>query len=145
MDIVKKTTHIYSRLILNYKRLHYQTQWVAFPDITTTLSGLGVRANRGQPHYTLPAIRSENKLEVVMNCFDIAMYLDTEYEARRVIPKESKDLQSAYGDQINNFVQSRMLPLLLPTVKNIIQEGRDRDVWNAVMFQKFGMDARFFL
>ncbi|KAJ7880798.1 hypothetical protein B0H14DRAFT_2706681 [Mycena olivaceomarginata] len=48
------------RFILNYKRLHYRTVWVEFPDVEATLRGIGAPPSAtkpdGRPIYCLPVI-----------------------------------------------------------------------------------------
>lgn len=51
-----------SRLILNYKALPYDTQWVKHDEIESTLSAIGIPANdmslpSAKAAYTVPAIR----------------------------------------------------------------------------------------
>ncbi|OBZ65471.1 hypothetical protein A0H81_14597 [Grifola frondosa] len=49
-----------TRFVLNYKRLSYHTEWIAYPDIGNVLSSAGVPPTRSTaPLYTVPAIIDE--------------------------------------------------------------------------------------
>lgn len=72
-----------TRFALNLKGVHYRTQWVDMPDITSVRQGLGVPANRtlpdGTPYHTLPVIQDPAAGKVLGDSFEIATYLDSAY------------------------------------------------------------------
>lgn len=74
-----------------------------------------------------------------MNSSEIVTYLETEYDGlRRVLPKDSKDVQMSYVGEIDKNVTAKMMPMVIPTAMNIFQEGRERDAYMMDGEQKLG-------
>ncbi|OAL36631.1 hypothetical protein AYO20_03963 [Fonsecaea nubica] len=72
------------RLMLNYKRIPYQTIFVEFPDIEPTLKGLGIAPSSGtssssQIKYTVPAIHHVSSNTSMMESGAIAQFLESTY------------------------------------------------------------------
>lgn len=125
--------------------LHYQTEWVAYPDIGDTISRFGLLANHEEPFYSLPVLRSESRLEVIMNVPEILAYLETEYDGmRRVFPRGSKAIQMSYVDFIDRNVTLKMMPMVVPTSGNILEDG-ERDAYLRDKERKLGVFLDLFL
>jgi len=124
--------------------LHHQTEWVAYPDISDTISRFGLLANQEEPFYSLPVLRSESRLEVIMNVPEILAYLETEYDGmRRVFPRGSKaDQIMSYVDFIDKNVTTKMMPMVIPTNANILQEGPERDAYLRDKERKLGVKVQ---
>lgn len=119
--------------------LHHHTEWIAYPDISDTISRFGLLANQEEPFYSLPVLRSESRLEVIMNVPEILAYLETEYSGmRRVFPKGSKHIQMSYVDFIDKHVTAKMMLMTIPTTANALQEGRERDTYLRDRERKLG-------
>jgi glutathione S-transferase len=90
------------RFNLIYKRIPFETVWVAFADVESVSKehGFAPTSTRpdGSPHYTLPAIRDQETGRAVTDSFAIAQYLDEKYPARPVIPSGTESLQTAFVD-----------------------------------------------
>jgi len=99
MTFFIKLTH--QRYSLNYKGLPYNTVWIEYPDVESTLRTAGVPSTAiksdGMPMYTLPAIVDPNTGVAIAESFLIAQYLDKTYTDKPIlIPKGTKMLQGAF-------------------------------------------------
>ncbi|KAJ7257055.1 hypothetical protein C8J57DRAFT_1074731 [Mycena rebaudengoi] len=110
------------RFILNYKRLPYRTVWVDFPDVESTLRGIGAppsakRAD-GRPIYTLPVIvdptRNPKAPQILSNTNNIAEYLEACYPARPVFPEGTRAMQSLFVKYIQEVFVKPLLPIMVP-------------------------------
>ncbi|RLL97329.1 hypothetical protein CFD26_104383 [Aspergillus turcosus] len=95
-----------TRYALNFKQVHYQTEWVELPEVATMRKRLGLAANRvlpdGSPFYTLPIIRDTATGELLGDSFDIALYLDRlNPEGPRLFPPSTIGLISAFNSQVD--------------------------------------------
>jgi glutathione S-transferase len=88
------------RLNLTYKRISYETVWVALADVKAVSEehGFAPTSTRpdGSPHYTLPAIRDQDTGKAVSESFEIAKYLDQQHAARPLIPSGTEAQQAAF-------------------------------------------------
>ena len=94
------------RYALNFKGVHYQTEWVELPEIASVRKELGVAPNRtfkdGSPFYTLPIIKDPSTGEIVGDSFEIALYLDKTYtNAPSLFPPSTIGLQAAFNVQVD--------------------------------------------
>ncbi|KAK6373701.1 hypothetical protein LTS17_008194 [Exophiala oligosperma] len=46
-----------ARLVLNYKKIPYETEWTEYPDLRVKLGRTGLAPNEAGPAYTSPAVR----------------------------------------------------------------------------------------
>jgi glutathione S-transferase len=88
------------RVVLNYKRIPYCTEWVEYPDIGAVSQKLGIKPTSkrkdGSPLYTLPAIYDPSTDTYIAESFAIAEYLEKTYpDAPSVFPNETAALQKA--------------------------------------------------
>ncbi|TFK65922.1 hypothetical protein BDN72DRAFT_844970 [Pluteus cervinus] len=110
------------RFILNHKRLMYRTQWVQFPDVETTLRGIGALPSSwrsdGRPVYALPAIvdptLDPSSPKVLSNLNQIVEYLEATYPARPVFPEGSRALQGLFVWHIQEIFVKPLLPIMIP-------------------------------
>ncbi|KAK3344514.1 putative glutathione S-transferase [Lasiosphaeria hispida] len=78
-----------TRLLLNYKGLHYTTEWLEYPEIRTRLEK-HVLPNRDDTPYTIPTIRFPDGT-YVMGGFQIAKEINERYPEPRFLV-ESRSL-----------------------------------------------------
>lgn len=108
---------LFDRYALNFKGVHYRTEWVDLPDVTAVRKKLGAEPNRvhmdGSAFYTLPVIQNTSTGEVVGDSFDIALYLDKICpEGPTLIPDATIGLQAAFNVQVDAiFTQHTFLAL----------------------------------
>ncbi|THU75114.1 hypothetical protein K435DRAFT_881599, partial [Dendrothele bispora CBS 962.96] len=93
---------------LNFKGVHYKTEWVDLPDVPSVRKGLGVDPVRkhqdGSPFYTLPIIKDPSTGELVGDTFDIALYLDKTYPNSGpgpLFPPSTIGLHAAFNAQVD--------------------------------------------
>lgn len=123
-------TYISSRFILNYKRLHYRTVWVEFPDVEATLRGIGAPPSStkpdGRPIYCLPVIvdptRNSKAPHILSNAHTIAEYLEASYPARPVFPEGSRALQTLFVHYIEEVLAKPLLPIMVPLTHDRLPE-----------------------
>lgn len=113
---------IFSRFILNYKRLRYRTVWVEFPDVEATLKSIGAPPSAlrsdGRPVYSLPIVvdptRNPMSPEILSNTNHIAEYLEAAYPARPVFPEGSRAVQILFVHYIQEVFAKPLLPIMVP-------------------------------
>ncbi|KAH9475896.1 Glutathione S-transferase-like protein ustS [Psilocybe cubensis] len=98
------------RLVLNYKKLQYRTEWCSTTAIEATCKPLGIPPTGikpdGTPHFTLPAIidRTDPSHPIYLSdSLPIIEYLENTYPSapgRELFPAHTKAFQSIF----NNFV-----------------------------------------
>ncbi|KAL2209991.1 hypothetical protein CC79DRAFT_1365405 [Sarocladium strictum] len=82
------------RLILNYKRIPYETVFVEFPDIERTLQSFSIPPHEGGKHkYTVPAIKHVPSDTYIMDSSSIAAFLETTYPEPAIVPASSGPAQ----------------------------------------------------
>ena len=126
------------RFILNYKRLHYRTIWIEYPDLEGTLRAIGAPpalVKNGRPTYALPVIvdplRSVSSPAILSNANAIAEYLETTYPARPVYPEGSRALQSLFVHFIQEVFAKPLLPILVPLSHQRLSERSQAHVGGA--------------
>lgn len=81
-------THLSAgRLVLNFKRLEYETRWVPTTEIESVCKSLNIpptgKKPSGDPHYTLPALidytQSSSKPKIISDSTPIIQYLEHTY------------------------------------------------------------------
>ncbi|KZT03253.1 uncharacterized protein LAESUDRAFT_729286 [Laetiporus sulphureus 93-53] len=122
------------RFILNFKRLPYCTQFLAYPDIAGVLSSVGAPPTRAEmPQYTVPAILDEAEGSSPLALSDsshIAMHLDKTYPEPSIFPGGCHREQMRYAAAIHKHVMLPMLHMVVPSTVDIL-EGRDLDYYLA--------------
>ncbi|KAJ7136029.1 hypothetical protein C8R44DRAFT_869720 [Mycena epipterygia] len=98
------TTPWKTRYALNFKRVHYRTEWVAFPDVASVRKKLGItpveKLKDGSPMYTLPIIHDPSTGQFVGESFDIAVYLDKTFtDGPSLFPPSTTALQAGFNEQ----------------------------------------------
>ncbi|KAF8880524.1 hypothetical protein BD779DRAFT_1446175 [Infundibulicybe gibba] len=99
------------RLVLNFKGLHFQTQWVPTTEIESVCISQGIPPTgtkpSGEPHYTLPAIIDHTSELVLSDSTPIIEYLERVYPSPHydLFPKGSR----AFHAMFENFIATNIL------------------------------------
>ncbi|KAJ7136014.1 hypothetical protein C8R44DRAFT_729533 [Mycena epipterygia] len=106
-----------TRYALNFKRVHYRTEWVAFPDVASVRKKLGVapvaKLRDGSALHTLPIIQDPATDQFVGDSFDIAIYLDKTYtDGPSLLPPSTTVLQAGFNEHVNATI-SRFFSLFV--------------------------------
>ncbi|KAJ5955148.1 hypothetical protein N7501_009427 [Penicillium viridicatum] len=85
-----------TRLALNFKPVHYTTNWVQLPDVSSVRTSLDIPACRkfadGTDFHTLPILVDPTTSRKLGDSFDIAVYLQKQYPAGNdLFPPQSLD------------------------------------------------------
>jgi glutathione S-transferase len=94
---------------LNFKKVHYRTEWVELPEVESVRKKLEVAPVRawadGSPFYTLPIISDPSTGKFVGDSFDIALYLEETYPSddRVLFPPSSTGLLRAFNVQVDEI------------------------------------------
>lgn len=97
-----------TRFALNFKKLHYRTEWVDLPNIRALREKLGVPANRtlpdGTPFHTLPLIQNTQTGKFIGDSFEIALYLDKAYpDSPKLFRPLTTGLTAAFNAQVDGI------------------------------------------
>jgi len=97
-----------TRFALNFKGVSYKTQWTQMPDITSVREKLGVPANRtlpdGSAYHTLPVIQDESTGALIGDTFEIALYLDQQYQnGPKLFRPNTTGLTAAFNAQVDGI------------------------------------------
>ncbi|KAL7930689.1 hypothetical protein V8C35DRAFT_132466 [Trichoderma chlorosporum] len=127
------------RLLLNFKNINYETQWVHGPDIKPTLEKLGLRPHEKLEdevaEYTLPAIRLPDG-SYVMDSLPIAHALQS------LFPQPNAHLDSAILSTV--IIERRKLisalnPVLVPRMPRVCLSGTTIEYHRQARKKTFGM------
>lgn len=98
------------RLILNYKKIPYRTEWISISDIKETHLKLGIAPTgkvpmTGEDRYTLPAIaipdsNPEKPYTYVVDSPVIAEYLDRTFPSPAIFPNGSRALIALFQNHL---------------------------------------------
>lgn len=127
------------RLVLNYKRIPYRTEWVSYPDIASTFEKRGIPPSEalenGKPYYTCPAIIDLNgKPEPwkVSDSMTIAEYLEDTYSdpecGPKLFPEGTKEAQLAFIRHLKSETIPRAWRLVVTLVPAIL-DSRGREYY----------------
>ncbi|KAM0346331.1 hypothetical protein ACHAPU_005762 [Fusarium lateritium] len=123
-----------TRLVLNYKKLDYQTEWLEYPDIKERLNQ-NVTPNDGGPPFTLPAIKMSDG-SFTMDSYKIVDLLEEKY------PEPSLHLNDPMQTRLRASMvrfMTQMTPIYVPGVaKNIIGD-KSVDFFLATREEDVGM------
>lgn len=91
---------------MNFKGVHYQTEWVELPNVPDVRKRLGPAPNRvhrdGSSFHTLPIIKDLSTGEIIGDSFEIALYLDKAYpDAPTLLPPSTRGLHAAFNTQVD--------------------------------------------
>ncbi|THU78272.1 hypothetical protein K435DRAFT_786324 [Dendrothele bispora CBS 962.96] len=125
-----------TRYALNFKEVHYRTEWVELPDVASVRKKLGSDAVRkhfdGSPFYTLPVIKDPSTGAVVGDTFDIAVYLDKTYpNGPSLFPPSTIGLLAAFNTQVD-AIFSRFVKLFvhgIPFNPETAEQSKADFVW----------------
>ncbi|KAJ7037163.1 hypothetical protein C8F04DRAFT_1180879 [Mycena alexandri] len=85
-----------TRYALNFKGVHYKTEWVELPQVASHRDGT--------PFYTLPIIQDPSTGKIVGDSFEIAQYLDAVYlDGPRLIPASTTALHRAFNTHVDKI------------------------------------------
>ncbi|KAF8660904.1 hypothetical protein AX16_001532 [Volvariella volvacea WC 439] len=104
------------RLVLNYKKLPYKTEWVPYSEIAEHCKRIGANPTEtnvygNANHYTLPVIYDPTTKRVVTESSVIARYLDEQYpDTPKVV-----DVAGGFGVLQHTFISS-FGPTVLPAL-----------------------------
>ena len=125
---------MFSRFILNFKHLPYQTVWVELQDVERTLRHIGAppssQRSDGRPVYTLPVImdraRNIHQPVILANTNTIAEYLESTYPARPVFPEGARAVQTLFVHFIQEVFSKPLLPIVVPlSHQQLPEKSRD--------------------
>ncbi|KAK7056458.1 hypothetical protein VNI00_003013 [Paramarasmius palmivorus] len=124
-----------TRYALNFKGVHYRTEWVELPEVESTRKKLGCDPVRffpnGTPFYTLPVVKDTSTGELVGDTFDIAVYLDKAYpDGPRLFPPSTIGLHKAFNAQVDAIfsAHARLFSDGLPFNPDTAEQTRDHFV-----------------
>ncbi|KAF8062328.1 hypothetical protein FPV67DRAFT_1508058 [Lyophyllum atratum] len=136
-----------TRMALNYKGLHYKTEWVEYPDIERVGKEIGAKPTglkpdgSGDGYWTCPMIvdpnhrNSEGKPTVLSDSYAIARYLDEAYPEPMLFPEGSHALHIGWARYVTSRVHEPLARLLLPMCPDILSLRskeyfiRTREAW----------------
>ncbi|TFY59065.1 hypothetical protein EVJ58_g6010 [Rhodofomes roseus] len=130
------------RFVLNFKRLPYVTEWVAYPDITEVLTEVGAPPTRTtEPLYTLPAIvdAMTDSPVIISDSTAIADYLEDTYPEPSIYP-HGRETQLSYVAKIGQLVAIPMAFIVVPNTMKILPQGRDVEYYVGSRKGIFGID-----
>lgn len=139
-----------TRLVLNYKKIPYATQWLKHDDIEPTLSALGISPNPPKPAgkpgpspspYTVPAIHLPDK-STAMDSAIIAPILEEKFPAT-----PSLHLENGLHEQASAILGQLAFPLLGVLYPRILRDVLLPEVvpgWRAKKEAAFGCTVEEF-
>lgn len=136
-----------TRLFLNYKKIPYTTQWVAYPDIAALFQSfdipLAADAKDPTTRYTIPAIRTKDG-KYIMDSANIATYLDEQYPNPPLplsIPEDA-ELAKLFGGMVgpSRGMWMPFVPknVLLPRCAEYFTRTREEIFCNGKSLEEYG-------
>ncbi|KAJ7695495.1 hypothetical protein B0H17DRAFT_1272240 [Mycena rosella] len=130
-----------TRYALNFKGVHYQTEWVQLPDVPSVRQRIGVAPVRthqdGSSFYTLPIIKDPSTGQVVGDSFEIAVYLDKTYpNAPSLFPPSTIPLQQAF----NVHVDAAFGPFVILFVQSMPLNPDNAEITKATFCERAGKE-----
>ncbi|KAL7948620.1 hypothetical protein V8C42DRAFT_351662 [Trichoderma barbatum] len=123
-----------TRLLLNYKGLHYKTEWVEYPDIGPRLNQ-HVPPNENGPKFTLPAIQMPDS-SYVMDSYKIADLIEEKHPEPSLALNTSVQLK--FRDMMVKFM-GHLAPIYVPGVAQKILGEESLDFFLTTRREDFGM------
>ena len=131
-----------ARIVLNYKNIPYETEWVDFPDIKPLLQSYGVHPKIAEAlgavldiQYTLPTIRLPNQT-FVMDSATIAARVEDIY------PEPSLHLELHLHEKVQAIlpkIARPLLPELMPKIRDNLVTEHGTKHWVGARENLFGM------
>ncbi|EME83291.1 uncharacterized protein MYCFIDRAFT_136482 [Pseudocercospora fijiensis CIRAD86] len=126
-----------TRLVLNYKNIHYKTQWVEYPDIATTFKSLNIPPNdpalNPNAAYSIPAIALPDGRHI-MDSLAIAHELENLYPSPPLTFDKADQMQSAVLK-----VNKALAPIIIPRVPELILNDSSKEYFLTTRAKRFGM------
>ncbi|KAJ5100064.1 hypothetical protein N7532_007065 [Penicillium argentinense] len=120
------------RLMLNYKRIPYQTVFLEFPDIEPTLQGLGIAPSESPgSRYTVPAIHHVPTNTYIMDSSPISVFLESKYPDPPVPLKSELGQEvelksrSVAGKAFRSSIMPREVGILSPRAQEYFRRTRE--------------------
>ncbi|KAL1791839.1 hypothetical protein ACET3X_009590 [Alternaria dauci] len=128
-----------TRMILNYKKIDYTTEWVEYPNVAPKFKSLGIPPNpKDAPgyssDYTIPAIKHANGT-YQMDSWPIALELEKQY------PTPSLHLDDPIVVRIRDHIPKiigPLRPLLIPQVPVVMLNKPSADYYYETREKMFG-------
>ncbi|KAJ9150866.1 Glutathione S-transferase [Pleurostoma richardsiae] len=123
-----------TRLLLNYKRVDYKTEWCEYPDIKQRLEK-HVPANAQGTAYTIPTVMFPDR-RYVMDSRKIATVIEESY------PEPSVHLDSPYLAKLEDIMARLMpqfRPIYLPAIPKRILSTASQAHWYSTREKMVGM------
>ncbi|KAJ4362760.1 hypothetical protein N0V95_001251 [Ascochyta clinopodiicola] len=127
-----------TRLVLNYKGVDYQTEWVEFPDVEPKMKSLGLPpTSKDAPgyftDYSIPAIKYEDGT-YQMDSWPIAQELEKRY------PSPSLRLDDPVTIKIRDHISLILEPIILQFLPNVedLLPGRSQEYFIRTRTEAFG-------
>ncbi|EIW74586.1 hypothetical protein CONPUDRAFT_132784 [Coniophora puteana RWD-64-598 SS2] len=127
------------RYAIRYKRLPYETRWVAFPDIESTMRALGASPTgkrNGKDVYTVPVLQDPNTGVIVSDSFAIAEYVDRVYPTipDSVFESEGeKALIKAFDDALGMATRGALRWMMVCAKEVMVEEVKE---WFVTMHEE---------
>lgn len=124
----------------------FETKWISYPDIASTMSKLGVPPATGQKlEYTLPAISSASLPVPLHDSFPIAEYLDEHYpDTPKLFPSAgAKAIVAAIQTYVEVALMNPSFPFGGPATWRILDEKSQtyfretREQWLGMKLEDF--------
>jgi glutathione S-transferase len=132
-----------NRIVLNYKGIPHQTEWVEFPDITKVAKQIGAPhtflRRSGEPLYTVPILRDPTTDQCLAGSLQIALNLDRLYpHSRKLFPPGTEDQIADFGNKFYRSVAIALGPLLLSrTWAQLRDDGGSKDYFRTTRERMF--------
>ncbi|ESK95638.1 glutathione s-transferase [Moniliophthora roreri MCA 2997] len=127
-----------TRYALNFKGVHYQTEWVDLPEVENVRKKLGSEPVRthwdGSSFYTLPVIKNTSTGQLIGDSFDIALYLDKTYpNGPSLFPPSTIGLQKAFNAHVDAIFTSHVILCVhgIPFNPETVEVSKATFLWRA--------------
>ncbi|KAJ3017406.1 UNVERIFIED_CONTAM: hypothetical protein HDU68_011698 [Siphonaria sp. JEL0065] len=125
------------RMVLNYKKILFETTWLSFADIAANHQSLQITPNLAGPIYTCPAIL--DNATAIQDSLPIAKYLNATYPSPSIFPSHGGLSVSLLVQNIlNTRLYSHAIKLIVPKVPNILDE-RGVEYFQRTRLARFGV------
>ncbi|KXT13826.1 hypothetical protein AC579_35 [Pseudocercospora musae] len=125
-----------ARLVLNYKSIPYQTQWIEYPDIAPSFKSLGISPNdptvNPNATYSSPAITLPDGRHI-MDSLAIAHELEKLYPSPSLKFDKAGEMQSAVLK-----VNKALVPIIIPRIPELILNDSSKEYFLETRAKRFG-------
>lgn len=121
-----RMTH--DRIILNYKGIPHQSEWVEFPEIAEVAKHIGAPhtflRRGGKPSYTVPILRDPATGRCLAGSLQIALSLERLYpHSPKLFPPGTEDMITDFDNKFLRSVATTLAPLLLSRIWAQLHDG----------------------